>query len=211
MPARRRIPESESDNNFSVLIDDCVVYANEQKKLTTDSQQFSGDNKKEFITQTGQQLLGNKYSVAGFAIPNGITKLSSSIGQFLQQQVIQTNVEQPSVVTATVDLGSNPSLVEGINGYDDEFGIERDTEILEIMASRDRTGEFFTAIRSMQGRNITKAVNIRDPRKVSQLHSYSEFMTIAKHIGKNIAGTYSKLEKLTICMYLSCFQNTVLI
>jgi len=41
-------------------------------------------------------------------------------------------------------------------------------------------------------------VNIKDPRKATQLQSYSEFMMIAKHIGKNIASTYSKLEKLTL-------------
>lgn len=68
-----------------------------------------------------------------------------------------------------------------------------------IMTARDRTAEFSNAIRSMQGRNIARATNIRDPRKARQLQSYSEFMNIAKIIGKNIANTYSKLEKLTHC------------
>ena len=72
-------------------------------------------------------------------------------------------------------------------------------EELIVMTSRDRTFEFSNAIRSLQGRNITRAVNIKDPRKVKQLQSYSEFMLIAKNIGKNIASTYTKLEKLTLC------------
>lgn len=72
-------------------------------------------------------------------------------------------------------------------------------EIEFIMTARDRTAEFSNAIRSMQGRNVARAANIRDPRKARQLQSYSEFMNIAKIIGKNIANTYSKLEKLTHC------------
>lgn len=67
-----------------------------------------------------------------------------------------------------------------------------------IMTARDRSNEFANAIRSLQGRNIQRAVNVRDPRKAKQLQSYSEFMMIAKHIGKNIASTYTKLEKLTM-------------
>ncbi|XP_061389825.1 syntaxin-5 [Musca vetustissima] len=66
------------------------------------------------------------------------------------------------------------------------------------MAARDRTGEFNNAIRSLQSRNISRAVNIRDPRKAKQVQSYSEFMMVAKMIGKNIASTYAKLEKLTM-------------
>ncbi|XP_055637954.1 syntaxin-5 isoform X2 [Toxorhynchites rutilus septentrionalis] len=66
------------------------------------------------------------------------------------------------------------------------------------MTARDRSTEFANAIRSLQGRNIQRAVNLRDPRKAKQLQSYSEFMMIAKHIGKNVASTYAKLEKLTL-------------
>lgn len=199
MPARRRIPESEADDNFSVLIGD-TVDANEQKKLATNcSQQFSGDSKKEFITGAGQRFVGNNYSVAGFAIPNGLTKLSSSIGQFLQQQVTQANEERSSAVSAASAASSKVPIGYGIDDDEDDFDFNREPEII-IMASRDRTGEFFTAIRSMHGRNI--AVNIRDPRKATQLQSYSEFMMTAKMIGKHIASTYSKLEKLTLCMWI---------
>lgn len=81
--------------------------------------------------------------------------------------------------------------------FDDEDDKENEPEF--IMASRDRSTEFANAIRSLQGRNIQRAVNVRDPRKAKQLQSYSEFTMIAKHIGKNIASTYAKLEKLTLC------------
>ncbi|XP_019565236.2 syntaxin-5 [Aedes albopictus] len=80
--------------------------------------------------------------------------------------------------------------------FDDEDDKENEPEF--IMASRDRSTEFANAIRSLQGRNIQRAVNVRDPRKAKQLQSYSEFTMIAKHIGKNIASTYAKLEKLTL-------------
>ncbi|XP_017019224.1 syntaxin-5 [Drosophila kikkawai] len=80
---------------------------------------------------------------------------------------------------------------------EDHFDPEPEPEVF-IMAARDRTGEFANAIRSLQARNITRAVNIRDPRKATQVQSYSEFMMVARFIGKNIASTYAKLEKLTM-------------
>ncbi|XP_058820092.1 syntaxin-5 isoform X1 [Topomyia yanbarensis] len=79
--------------------------------------------------------------------------------------------------------------------FEDE---DKENEPEFIMTARDRSTEFANAIRSLQGRNIQRAVNVRDPRKAKQLQSYSEFMMIAKHIGKNIASTYTKLEKLTL-------------
>ncbi|XP_058445826.1 syntaxin-5 [Malaya genurostris] len=75
---------------------------------------------------------------------------------------------------------------------------DKENEPEFIMTARDRSSEFANAIRSLQGRNIQRAVNVRDPRNAKQLQSYSEFMMIAKHIGKNIASTYTKLEKLTL-------------
>jgi syntaxin 5 len=74
-----------------------------------------------------------------------------------------------------------------------------------IMTARDRTSEFANAIRSLQGRNIQRAVNIRDPKKAKQIQTYSDFMMVAKGIGKNIASTYTKLEKLTLCMLFLAF------
>ncbi|XP_055319053.1 syntaxin-5 [Sitodiplosis mosellana] len=214
MPARRRFLGSESDENFSVLIDgDSTVVDSETSNKLIESP-YSGDEKKKYATSTGTKYLGGvgSYSVAGFSVPTiGLTKLSSSIGTFLQQQVTQvanaTNAEQLFFENNPAVQRSNPSSFNNNNAtaaalyaddnYDDDCDRNSASEIV-IMASRDRSGEFFNAIRSMQGRNIARAVNIRDPRKATQLQSYSEFMMIAKHIGKNIASTYSKLEKLTL-------------
>lgn len=80
--------------------------------------------------------------------------------------------------------------------YQDNFSPEPEIEF--VMTARDRTVEFSNTIRSLQGRNINRAVNLRDPKKVKQIQNYSEFMMIAKNIGKNIASTYAKLEKLTL-------------
>jgi len=77
-----------------------------------------------------------------------------------------------------------------------EFTTEPETEF--VMTARDRTVEFANTIRSLQGRNINRAVNLKDPKRVKQIQNYSEFMMIAKTIGKNIASTYAKLEKLTL-------------
>lgn len=76
-----------------------------------------------------------------------------------------------------------------------------------VMTARDRTVEFSNTIRSLQGRNINRVVNLKDPKKVKQMQSYSEFMLIAKNIGRNIASTYTKLEKLTLCKYLPKYLN----
>lgn len=198
MPARRRFPGSESDDNFSVLIDGGNVVISDKGPEIIDSP-YSGDEKKKYVTTTGTKLIQSGYSIAGFSVPTGITKLSSSIGNFLQQQITEVNnvinVEQNNspLNSSAVTTNSN-SFID--NDTDCDIGDE-----IIIMASRDRTNEFFNAIRSMQGRNIARAVNIRDPRKATQLQSYSEFMMIAKHIGKNIASTYSKLEKLTLCKF----------
>lgn len=67
-----------------------------------------------------------------------------------------------------------------------------------IKMPRDRTAEFGSAVRSLQGRQIGRVVSVRDVKKVKMLQSYGEFMMVAKSIGKNIANTYTKLEKLTL-------------
>ncbi|XP_041776773.1 syntaxin-5 [Anopheles merus] len=82
---------------------------------------------------------------------------------------------------------------------DDDDLLGKNSALPEFtMTARDRSGEFASAIRSLQGRNIQRAVNLKDPRKAKHMQSYAEFMMIAKHIGKNIASTYTKLEKLTL-------------
>ncbi|KAK1124498.1 Syntaxin-5 [Melipona bicolor] len=66
------------------------------------------------------------------------------------------------------------------------------------MTSRDRTNEFVNAIRTMQSRTAARTAVLQNPRQARQLQSYSNFMLIAKSIGRNIASTYAKLEKLAL-------------
>jgi len=129
-------------------------------------------------------------------------------------QALRSFIQQPLSAAAAVVTGNHPTSLDNNNSnYEksiynfgasqperEDFDLEPEQEIF-IMAARDRTGEFANAIRSLQSRNITRAVNIRDPRKAKQVQSYSEFMMVARFIGKNIASTYAKLEKLTMCKH----------
>ncbi|XP_055711002.1 syntaxin-5 [Phlebotomus papatasi] len=114
---------------------------------------------------------------------------------------------KPAQLTASIKaLAGSPAAPEAVKEAPKEESpdpldfdwLRGEEEELIVMTARDRTLEFSNAIRSMQGRNIARAVNIRDPRKAKQMQSYSEFMMVAKQIGKNIASTYTKLEKLTL-------------
>lgn len=88
---------------------------------------------------------------------------------------------------------------------DQNFYLEEDDcvrDLIEIepsMSARDRTGEFANTIRSLQGRNISRAAAFNDVKKAKAIQGHSEFMLIAKNVGRNIANTYAKLEKLTLC------------
>lgn len=86
--------------------------------------------------------------------------------------------------------------------YIQEDLVEDYTEPEPIMTARDRTGEFANTIQSLQGRNIARAVTVKDAKKSRIIQSHTEFMMIAKSIGRNIASTYTKLEKLTLRMNL---------
>ncbi|GBP22774.1 Syntaxin-5 [Eumeta japonica] len=66
-----------------------------------------------------------------------------------------------------------------------------------VMAARDRTAEFVATVRSLQGRTLARPV-VRDERKAAALETYSQFMSMAKVISKNITSTYAKLEKLAL-------------
>ncbi|XP_011207010.2 syntaxin-5 [Bactrocera dorsalis] len=136
------------------------------------------------------------------------TRLQATSGQ-----AIRNFIQQPLSAAAAVVTGNHPAQDysaytqltqygdtqqnQGVEEIEEEDPIFEKEEIF-IMASRDRTGEFNNAIRSLQSRNITRAVNIRDPRKAKEVQSYSEFMMVAKYVGKNIASAYAKLEKLTL-------------
>jgi len=68
---------------------------------------------------------------------------------------------------------------------------------LTDMTCRDRTLEFISAIKSLQGRQGNGFIPPR-PNKKPDVNSWKEFMQVAKLIGKDLAQTYAKLEKLTV-------------
>lgn len=80
------------------------------------------------------------------------------------------------------------------------FDILQEFVFEPVMAARDRTNEFISAVRSLQGRTLARPV-VRDERKAQILETYSQFMSMAKVISKNITSTYTKLEKLAMCKY----------
>lgn len=70
-------------------------------------------------------------------------------------------------------------------------------------SARDRTNEFMTTIRSLQGQQLGRNGNFNQQEAPQDRHGQlarrsREFMTIARSIGKDIANTYTKLEKLTL-------------
>lgn len=166
----------------------------------------------------------DKYSKAGRQW--NLRSISSRL-QATSGQALRTFIQQPLSAAAAVVTGSyqesndsgsgsatgfydNNNFSSGkahpIQELDDDLEELFDKESVVVMAARDRTGEFNNAIRSLQSRNISRAVNIRDPRKAKQVQSYSDFMMVAKLVGKNIASTYAKLEKLTLCKYEEDFE-----
>ncbi|XP_005184158.2 syntaxin-5 [Musca domestica] len=148
----------------------------------------------------------DKYTKAGRQW--NLRTLSSRIQQATSGQAIRNFIQQPlKAVTGNYQEAEIPNNAvqdnfsgrgHPIQDIEDDLEDLFDKESIVVMAARDRTGEFNNAIRSLQSRNISRAVNIRDPRKAKQVQSYSEFMMVAKMIGKNIASTYAKLEKLTM-------------
>lgn len=161
MKARRRFPDTESDDSVTLLLNDSIEF--EEKK---------------------------KYSLPA----------KWNIGGFLQNQllpVVYSSLPQQQTSPLYQPQGQSQQSSYG-NAVDTDFDKENKPEEIEVMTARDRTLEFSNAIRTLQSRNLSRAVNIKDAKKATQLQNYSEFMGIAKHVGKNIASTYSKLEKLTL-------------
>lgn len=62
------------------------------------------------------------------------------------------------------------------------------------MTCRDRSNEFMSAVKLLQSRQ-GNGVAYKQSRVLQQR---SEFTNIARHIGKDLANTYTKLEKLTL-------------
>ncbi|OCT81703.1 syntaxin-5 [Xenopus laevis] len=65
----------------------------------------------------------------------------------------------------------------------------------DIMSCRDRTAEFISTCKSLQGRQ--NGVQLSSP-SFNAVKQRSEFTLMAKRIGKDLSNTFSKLEKLTI-------------
>ncbi|XP_006642820.1 syntaxin-5a [Lepisosteus oculatus] len=63
------------------------------------------------------------------------------------------------------------------------------------MSGRDRTQEFLSACKSLQGRQ--NGVQVHKPA-LSAVKQRSDFTIMAKRIGKDLSNTFAKLEKLTI-------------
>ncbi|KAE8748058.1 hypothetical protein FOCC_FOCC005253 [Frankliniella occidentalis] len=113
--------------------------------------------------------------------------------------------QSPIIVTGGASYAGSGSGFSSVYRDDDSgsidgasFGNGAVPAFNPTMTSRDRTNEFASAVRSLQGRQIIHAAQARDPRKARHIQSYAEFMMIARTIGKNISSTYSKLEKLTL-------------
>lgn len=118
----------------------------------------------------------------------------------------RTGSETESLLAVTNQKENNTGFPNNVS-YDyylEDDHIEDYIEPEPIMTARDRTNEFINTIQTLQGRNIARAVAVRDPKKSRVIQSHSEFMLIAKNIGKNIASTFAKLEKLTLRMYFMC-------
>jgi len=65
-------------------------------------------------------------------------------------------------------------------------------------SSRDRTAEFRNTVRSLKGRNLNNG-HLGSHRNGGLVaREATQFMDIAKSIGKDITATYTKLEKLTL-------------
>lgn len=69
----------------------------------------------------------------------------------------------------------------------------------EEMTCQDRTNEFMSTVKSMQGRQLGNgSIPQKDRFHTQNLQHWGEFTLIAKQIGSDIANTFSKLEKLTL-------------
>jgi len=64
-------------------------------------------------------------------------------------------------------------------------------------SGRDRTAEFRITVRSLKGRNHNGHLGPSNEAVVA-IREASQFMDIARSIGKDITSTYTKLEKLTL-------------
>lgn len=172
--------ESEDSTSVSLLIGD----------------NFDSDNSED--KKYSKKWTFTKYTTDNLPFISGLVNTAKNYAPLQSAYYPPSQVTTPSSNAILINSPNKTLHFEESTEIDDLVTNTVDDEII-MMTARDRTVEFSNAIRSLQGRNIARAANIRDPKQAKQLQSYSEFMMIAKNIGKNIAYTYSKLEKLTLC------------
>nr|CAB3266676.1 syntaxin-5-like [Phallusia mammillata] len=81
-----------------------------------------------------------------------------------------------------------------------------DLVITMSIASRDRTTEFQSVLKSLKSRQSNGTALHQSPKVTLKRHS--EFSKFAKNIGQDLARTYEKLEKLTLlCKKRSLFDD----
>lgn len=105
-----------------------------------------------------------------------------------------------SVFHQPISYNPESNFHKGIEESDIKFDFLEEFIFEPVMASRDRTQEFVSTVRSLQGRTLARPV-VKDERKAAVLATYSQFMSMAKVISKNITSTYAKLEKLAMCKF----------
>ncbi|KAL2711959.1 syntaxin-5 [Vespula squamosa] len=119
------------------------------------------------------------------------------VGYESENDFVITNLNSEWRDTNTKEQYCNET--RNVGGLKENHFKQRDIPPSPItMTARDRTNEFINTIRTMQDRTIVRTTNLQNPRRARQMQSYSNFMMVAKSIGKNIANTYTKLEKLAL-------------
>ncbi|XP_032221722.1 syntaxin-5 [Nematostella vectensis] len=75
-----------------------------------------------------------------------------------------------------------------------------DSRPTDMTSCRDRTTEFYSAVKSIQSRQVkASGIATSHPGSLNGVHPHkSQFFVIAKHIGHDISNTFAKLEKLAI-------------
>ncbi|XP_067130383.1 syntaxin-5 isoform X1 [Centruroides vittatus] len=101
--------------------------------------------------------------------------------------------ESPGINYGSTSLDT--SIISSDQKINNNFASNSQVE----MTCRDRTGEFMSTVKSMQGRMQGNGyMPLTQGKRAKEMHEWSEFMRIAKQIGKDISNTFTKLEKLTI-------------
>ncbi|GFR95588.1 syntaxin-5-like [Elysia marginata] len=113
-----------------------------------------------------------------------------------QQQTLHPSQDQ-NWHSSSISLNSSQPSTRASSSKQDRFSPPRQEHLLvdPDMTCRDRSNEFLSVVKSLQSRQSNGVVANHKNRA---LHIRSEFTQIAKRIGKDLANTFAKLEKLTI-------------